>query len=166
MQSAFDSVPRERIWEAMEYLQVDKDLCEQVRASHEGDYISVEGVPHISAATTGIKQGDPYGTNIWNIVMKLWLGRIHNELEMEGLLVETVRTHKETCLTCDDGYEGGAEESSIVYTDDCAFMVDTWECGQIWERLSTVISIVNRVFVAAGLWVNYATGKSEAMVSL
>lgn len=74
--------------------QVPDELMIQTETSHVQSWISVEGVGKLMAISAGSKQGDSYGSNMFNIAMSVALTRLDKRIEMASMKICLARPNR------------------------------------------------------------------------
>ena len=167
LKSAFDTLPRELTYDALRKAGVSGGLLDAVIETHEQSWFSTEGLETVCSPKRGVKAGDPFGTVSWNAMLGIVIKAITEKLKEEGIEVE-VEEVRSVLKEREDGEEKEEgrthSDCNSTFVDDIAFFFKDEDGDNLMRSVEVGISVVHELMESAGLTVNYAKGKTEALV--
>jgi len=132
---------------------------------HRGSWFMVRGSDRCTVPLVGVRPGDPPADVVFAIAFAAVMKLLGEELDARGLqpMVEV----------CGDGIfrtPGAPGVATVIpemtYMDDVALLLEASDAQDIFEKLESAADALVRVATAFGLKVNFAAGKTEAIVGL
>lgn len=173
LKAAYDSVPREKLWEVSGEYEVPSKLCRLLRAlySNTKSAVRVEGdLTEWFDVNTGLRQGCLLSPMLFNIYIDHVLRRALNELETEerrlyGEEYEKKRAGIRIEYVMPDGrrlrgdlIEGAERVLALLYADDLALVSNNA------ESLKRTVMIFEGITQVCGLTIN--VGKTKQLITL
>ncbi len=118
------------------------------------------------SAAAGTRAGNPLGDVLFNVIFAASLRAIRAELAREGLLVMLPPVSAAAVLARPADLDGVLAFSDVSYLDDATFCLWASTADEMHAALPRLVVIVRDTSLRFGFKLNFAAGKSEAIMTL
>eukprot|EP00929_Paragymnodinium_shiwhaense_P040022 TRINITY_DN20930_c0_g2_i1.p1 TRINITY_DN20930_c0_g2~~TRINITY_DN20930_c0_g2_i1.p1 ORF type:complete len:2109 (+),score=442.36 TRINITY_DN20930_c0_g2_i1:331-6327(+) len=170
LSAAFDEVKREALFDpqAGAFAEVGAEaLSRLVASAHETTWISVQGCSKLLRTSRGVKAGDPLADATFAMAVASTLAAARAALRQQGV-VSSIRWQPAAGLFGNyDEDELWYQEDidDVVYVDDIDLITIADNIDDLLANVKIIAGTIAAAFKRAGLRVNFAKGKTEAMVT-
>ena len=130
---------------------------------HTNTWFSMELLPGVCSSARGCAAGNPVADLVFIASDIILAQRLHLSLQQHGL-THTLNDYDARAFFGLDGIPIDHQLSRVAYVDDGVIPVVGPACG-IVERLRSAASVAQSVYETHGLALNFAAGKSEAVMA-
>ena len=129
--------------------------------AHRGTRFAMEGLEQVVRTWTGTRPGNPLADLVCNIAFSYVLAQVRSEMMTNGVGSRIAARDGGGFLDLDAQQHALME---VSYVGDVAFMVSSESALELEDKLSTAACIARSVLRQRGLAVNFAKGKTAAVV--
>jgi len=157
---------------------VSPHVLEMVRSLHTGAWFRVGSLDSVIVSKLGGRQGCKLGSIVFNVVYAVALNRLRTWMREAGVIL-VVKVNGSSPFWASDAASappsleshGAAADNEhevveVTYVDDETVMLASASPGKLLAASRRLMTELCAIFVALGLKVNFAKGKTEALLTL
>ena len=143
---------------------VDRGALEIIRSMHTNSYYKYGDMQSVIVAPKGGRQGCKFGAMIFNAVYAIALVQVYCSMDQNGLSFRVVQHVRTPWASQPSGHPQSAYARDATYVDDEALVLVARSPILLDKAIDKLLEVLVDVFSKYGLNINWAPGKTEAML--
>ena len=155
----------------LEYLGCDASVCELINSVHTNSWFRVADLDTVIVSNRGGRQGCKIGGHIFNMIYARALLALRSKLRRFGITLRLKSDNEcpfwaagASAAQVDSDCPGAEEVAEAAFVDDECIFITASSPGKLDMSIDTLLSNLVNIFNASGFKINWAKGKTEALL--
>ena len=155
----------------LEFLGCDPSVCELINSLHTNSWFQIGNSEHVIVSNRGGRQGCEIGGHIFNMIYSRALHSLKHKMRKHGILLHVKSSEGiafwsdyASASSVDVNCDGAEEVSDATFVDDECIFITASSPASLDSSIEFLLTSFISVFGASGFVINWAKGKTEALL--